>query len=92
MLSPLKAEGIAGLEFLTVTAPGFSWEYHAAGYDAVSFPVMPDGSGAVYYLYGATPYDVFLVDKKGRLVTRYSDFSDALIPTVTQRLRQLAAE
>ena len=81
------------MEYLALTAPGFGWTDHVEGYEKVDFPVMPDTVGSVFNLYGATYYDVFLVDKKSRLVTKQPDFYDAThMEKLKQRIRQLYAE
>ena len=93
MLSPLRAEGLKDLEFLVITAPGFTWADHASGYDVAMFPVMQDDDRSVHTLYGADTYDVFLVDRKGRLVVSIEGFwDDTLISSINNRLRQLYAE
>ena len=91
MIKPLKAEGYTKIEFLAVTAAGVTWEYHATGFEQVSFPVLPDTTG-VTYLYGATAYDLFIVDKQGRLATKLSDFSDQDIAEVDKKVRELYAQ
>lgn len=92
MKDKLKTEGITEVEFLALTAPGFGWKDHVEGYDKVDFPVMPDVYGSVFDLYGATFYDAFLVDKKGRLVTKQASFSNANFDAFNKRIRGLDAE
>jgi hypothetical protein len=92
MLDVLRQEGLTDLEFAVITYNGVTWENHAAGYEEATFPVMPDSSG-VFYMYGANPYDVILVDKKGRLVSKESNFSSAARgDQVMARLRELHEE
>lgn len=95
MYGPLKSEGLTDLEFLVVTSwdpeTGPNWEDRADGYDSAEFPVMPDAT-AVYYIYGAYPYDVFLVDKKGRMVTKKSSFTSTMVDELKQKIRDLDAE
>ena len=55
---------------------------------------MPDTDG-VTYIYGAAPYEVILIDKQGRMVTKFSDadFEDReTVERVKQRIRELHAE
>ena len=92
MKDKLTAEGITDVEFLAITAPGFGWTDHVEGYDEVDFPVMPDVLGSVYDLMGATYYDAFLVDKKGRLVTKQANFSSDYFDAFNKRIRGLHAE
>ncbi|MFH1129912.1 MAG: hypothetical protein V1754_01165 [Pseudomonadota bacterium] len=91
MMDELKAEGLKDLEFVAVTMSGVDWVDHAAGFDVATFPVMPDISG-MYSLYSAEPYDVFLVDKKGRLVSKEGSFSVLLVDELNKRIRELHAE
>jgi hypothetical protein len=92
MLDKLRGEGLTDLEFMVVTQSGFTWEDHASGYDDVLYPVMPDTAG-VYYVYGAQAYDVVLVDRKGRLVSKEKGFYDeTMVNFLNQRLRDLHAE
>lgn len=92
LLGKLRGEGITDLQCFAITAPGVRWEDRVPGYDTATFPVMIDSTGAVYYVYGANAYDVFLVDRQGRLVSRYQNFDSSMTNTVKQRLRELAAE
>jgi len=45
----------------------------------------------VFYIYGVDSYQVILIDKEGRLVTK-EDFSDEVIEKLKQRVRELHAE
>lgn len=90
-MAPLKAEGFADIEFLAVTAAGVTWDHKAPGYDQVSFPVVPD-TASVYYLYGATYYDFFMVDKQGRLASKMSDFSDKDTSEAAKKVKELHAQ
>ena len=91
MENVLRAEGLVDLEFCTITFNGPTWESHASDYEKVNFPVMPDTDG-VTYIYGAEAYDVILIDKQGRLVTKVAAFTDDAISRVNQRIRELHAE
>jgi len=92
MVQALAQEGLADVAFLAVVAPGGTgtWADRAEGFDSASFPVMIDTKG-IAYIYGAEPYEVVLVDKRGRLVTGERFNSDALAG-LKQRIRQLHAE
>jgi hypothetical protein len=90
MLDVLRKQGLTDVEFLAVTAPGPTWADRADGYEEASFPVMSD-NGGVYYMYGVSPYDVILVDKKGRLVTS-DEFSTDKVDTLLRKIRDLHAE
>jgi hypothetical protein len=95
-VAPLRAEGLTDFELLAVTAwdqssGGPNWEDHAVGYDDASFPIMPDTNG-VYYIYAADYYDALLVDKKGRLAHKDTNFSDEMIDNYKTRIRALYAE
>jgi hypothetical protein len=90
-MAPLKAEGFTDIELLAVTAAGVTWDHHAPGYDQVPFPVVPDTAG-VYYLYGATYYDFFFVDKQGRLAGKLSDFSDKDVAQAAKKVKELHAQ
>lgn len=92
MLNVLKAQGLTDLEFMVVTMQGPTWEYHAQGFEQVTYHVMPDVNGAVYDAFGADAYNVLLIDKKGRVVTMKSSFADELIPSLNKRIRELHAE
>jgi hypothetical protein len=93
MYSVLKGEGVTEIEFLAITAYGPTWTDRATGYAEAEFPILPDDSeGSVFALYGATYYDVFLVDKKGRLVTGIHAFSSASFSEYNRRIEELNAE
>ena len=92
MKDKLKAEGLTEVEYLALTAPGYGWADHVPGYDEVDFPVMPDPMGEVFNLYGATYYDAYMVDKKGRLVTKQAMFSKDYFDAFNKRIRVLYAE
>jgi hypothetical protein len=94
MYEVLRSEGLTDLEFVVITMQGPTWEYHASGYDKATFPIEPDTDG-VFYIYGATAYDVILIDKKGRLVSKQAGFDDtdtAMVSKLNQRMRELYAE
>lgn len=81
------------LAIFAITASGFEWPDHVSGYDAVSYYVTPDLEGEAYRLFSADAYDVFLLDKQGRIVTswpRYYD--DALTSAIKLKIRQLHGE
>lgn len=95
MYEVLKAQGVTEIEFLALTAwdhenQGPTWEFHHVGFEAATFPVLPDKVG-VQYIYSADYYDVILVDKKGRLVTK-QPFSPVAIEGLNKRIRELHAE
>jgi hypothetical protein len=93
MYKALRAEGLTELEFLAVMEDvDIPWgsPVMASGFDEATYPVMLD-QGGTFYMYSATTYDVFLIDKKGRLVTKVP-FSDAVIFDLNKRLRKLHAE
>lgn len=55
--------------------------------------MLPDAQGDVYQRYGADAYDVFLIDRKGRLATRFVGVYDTLqFPQIMNKLRDLHAE
>ena len=81
------------LSFFAVTQQGVDWEGRVDGYDDATFPVMSDTDGKVYPLYGASAYDAFLIDRQGRLVTRFAGVYDNVqFPGIRNRLRDLHAE
>jgi hypothetical protein len=87
---------VTGIEFLALTGydhatEGPTWEHHDIGYEKVSYPVMLDKDG-VQYIYSADIYDVVLIDKKGRLVTKLPSFSDRDVAGLNKRIRELHAE
>lgn len=91
MYRVLKAEGLTQLEFMAIMEDsGMPWKDRAFGFDQASYPVMLD-KGGVFYMYSAKAYDAFLVDKKGRLVTKVP-FSDAEVFNLNSRIRKLHAE
>lgn len=77
---------------LAVTAPGVTWEHHAYGFDQVSFPVIPDSAGLVQSLFSATTYDLFIVDRQGRMADKIADFSDKNISDVAKKVKELHAQ
>lgn len=78
---------------MAITYRGPVWDDHVSGYEVATFPVMPDVDGEVYHLYGANTYDIFLVDKKGRLAKRFVAFyDDVQIPDIQNALRDLYTE
>lgn len=93
MLDPLRAAGKTKVELLAVTYAGVGWEYHAPGYEQVSFPVMPDSDQTgVYYIYGAQPYDMFLVDKSGKLAKKASNVESGDLGALRQQLQAIHDE
>jgi hypothetical protein len=95
MLDVLKREGLSELEFVAVTDPDTTWGGHAPDFEKITFPVAPDPQGTVWSSYGTSPYDpydVWLVDKKGRLVVREKPFSESLVSKLNAKIRQLYAE
>jgi hypothetical protein len=90
----LKGQGFNDLEFMVITAwkdgkP--NWDNHVPGFEAPTFPVMADKKD-VHRLYSALTYDLMLVDKKGRLVSKLADYSSANAEELKRRLRELHAE
>lgn len=76
-----------------MTYQGVSWGEHVDGYEHVDFSVMPDVDGKVYEFYGANAYDAFLIDRSGRLVTRFVEvYDNAQFPAIRTKLRDLHAE
>jgi hypothetical protein len=62
-------------------------------YEVAEFPVMPDAKGEVYPRYGADAYDLFLIDRKGRLANRFVGVYDTMqFPQIMNKLRDLHAE
>jgi len=90
-LAPLRAEGVTDLELVSIAGNATSWSQHASGWDEVAFPVMIDTDG-IFYLYGAESYDIILVDKQGRLVTKDTFPLDSDLGKLNQRIRDLHAE
>jgi hypothetical protein len=90
LLNALRAEGLSDLELTCIATNATSWSERAPGFDLISSPILIDTDG-VFYLYGATSYDVILIDKQGRLVTKES-FSDEVVEKLKQRVRELHAE
>ena len=91
MLDVLRRQGLTDVEFLTITARGPTWADRAQGFDAISFPVLEDREGRVYTAFGASPYDVILIDKQGRLVTT-ERLSEETVDFLNRKLRDLHAE
>ena len=91
MLDVLISEGYSNLLFSCVTRSGLGWDDHSKQYEEVRYPVLPDEAG-VFALYGADTYDVYLIDKEGRLVTKKADFVDSDAAQLNQRIRELHAE
>ncbi len=87
----LQDEGLTDVELASVATNATSWDQRAPGWDQVTYPVMLDASGQVFKLYGAQSYDIILVDKQGRLVTKVS-YSESVLDQVLQRIRELHAE
>jgi len=77
---------------LAITAPGVTWEHHAWGFGQISFPVMPDSVGTVQSLYSATTYDLYMVDRQGRMVEKIADFSDKNVNDVAKKVKELHAQ
>lgn len=91
MYQVLKAEGLKDLEFLGVMDSYVPWDQHLSDFDKATYPLMLDTSGVVY-IYSASTYDVYLIDKKGRLVTKEPGFSIERSNAVNKRIRELHAE
>ena len=91
MYKVLKAEGLKEIEFLGVMASHIPWEDRYSDFDKPTYPLMLDTSGVIY-IYSASTYDVYLIDKKGRLVTKEPDFSITRIKAINTRIRELHAE
>jgi len=54
---------------------------------------MPDVKGEVYVRYGADVYDVFLIDRQGRIASRFVGvYDDMQFPQILNKLRDLHAE
>lgn len=53
--------------------------------------MVPD-TASVYYLFGATYYDFFMVDKQGRLAGKLSDFSDKDVAEAAKKVKELHAQ
>ena len=77
---------------LAITAPGVTWEHHAWGFGQITFPVMPDSAGVVQNLFSATTYDLYIVDRQGRMVEKIADFSDKNISAVMKKVKELHAQ
>jgi hypothetical protein len=88
--TPLRAEGVTDLVLSCVATNATSWDQHAPGFDEVSLPIMIDTAG-VFYIYSADSYEMILIDRKGRLVTK-EIFSEAAVVTMKQRIREVHAE
>ena len=90
LLDGLKAEGLTDLELACVATNAESWSQHAPGFEEVASPILIDTDG-VFYIYGATSYEVILIDRQGRLVTKET-YSDEVVEKLKQRIRELHAE
>jgi hypothetical protein len=90
LLTPLRAEGLTDLVLPCLATNATSWDQHAPGFDEVSLPIMIDTDG-VFYIYSADSYEMILVDRKGRLVTK-EVYSDAAVAVMKQRIREVYAE
>ena len=91
MVDRLKDEGLTDVAFLAITTNATSWDDNRApGFDEVTLPITLDSAG-VFYLYSADSYDVILVDKKGRLVSK-QQFPETTTAILNQRIRELHAE
>jgi hypothetical protein len=91
MYQVLKSEGLTAIEFLGVMAGHISWDQRLSDFEKPTYPLMLDSSG-ISYIYSGSPYDVFLIDKKGRLVTKEPDFSVERIKPTNKRIRELYVE
>jgi hypothetical protein len=80
------------IEFLAITYQGTEWGNHVSGFEKVSFPVMPDTDGKAFSVFSAKPYNVFLIDKKNRLVMMKATFSEEQISELNNRIRDLHGE
>jgi hypothetical protein len=90
LLAALKAEGLTDLELACIATNAESWSERAPGFEEVSSPILIDTDG-VFYVYGAASYEVILIDRRGRLVTKET-YSDEVVDTLKQRIRELHAE
>jgi hypothetical protein len=89
---PLRSEGV-DLAIFAITAQGWGWADRAGGYDIATFYVTPDSTGEAYQLFSADAYDVYLIDKKGRIATSWSNYYDAtLTDAIKLKIRQLNDE
>lgn len=78
---------------MAVTYQGPEWGNHVSGYEEATFPVMPDSQGLVFPRFGAETYDVFLIDRKGRLASRFGGvYDESQFPQIRDKLRDLHAE
>ncbi|MCK5800831.1 MAG: hypothetical protein KAI47_26770 [Deltaproteobacteria bacterium] len=76
-----------------MTYQGPAWKDRVSGYETATFPVMPDVKGEVYVRYGADVYDVFLIDRQGRIASRFVGvYDDMQFPQILNKLRDLHAE
>ncbi len=93
MVGALAGEGIRDVQAMAVTHGDVGWENRADGFNSVTFPVLRDNAQVhVWDAYGADYYELYLVDKKGRLVTKEADFTASSVTRVNGRVRQLYAE
>jgi hypothetical protein len=86
----LQDEGLTDVELLCVATNATSWDQRDPGFEQVTYPILLDTAG-VFYMYGAESYDIILVDKLGRLVTKVS-YDESLFNEILQRIRELHAE
>lgn len=92
MLDVLRGEGLENLEFMVVGQMETTWEKRASGFDEIDFPVMADSEGVVFDLFSADAFNVFLIDKQGRLVSQIVSMNEELVDQLNKRIRQLHAE
>jgi hypothetical protein len=91
VLKPLRSEGLTDIELVGVFTNGKSWGDHNPEFDGVTFPMLLDPEGGVFYLYGTSSYEVIFVDKKQRLVSKQI-FDDSLTLQYLQKARELHDE
>lgn len=93
MYQVLRAEGLTQLEFFAVMDSTFPWssEFRTDDFDKATFPIAMDTMG-VAYMYGASPYDAYLIDKKGRLVAMAPSCCEDQVQYLNKRIRALHAE
>lgn len=86
----LRQEGVDQLELEIIVTHAQSWADRAENFNEAKIPVMLDTAG-VFYIYSADSYDMVLIDKKGRLVSK-EPFNPFDISKIQQRIRELYAE
>jgi hypothetical protein len=91
VLKPLRSEGLSDVELIGVYTNGRSWSDRNDSFDAVTFPMLLDPEGGIFWLYNTTSYDMIFIDKQLRLVSKQA-YDDSLTGVIKQRLRELHAE